>query len=349
MFDRSWYNRAGVERVMGFCTPDGVPGVHAAGTRVRADARRTPGIHLIKFWFSVSQAEQQHPLRHPRRSTRCGSGSSPRWTSQSLDKWDDYTEAKEAMFFYTDTADAPWTVVKCNDKKRARLEAIRHVLEKFDYDGKDPEVVGKPDPKIIGPSALLSEQTSTAVVHRGCDAYARRGSRHPSPRSPPRPSCARRSAATPAGRAVTKDRPSLHPLQVEWLQTAPFCVLATSDADGNCDASPKGDPAGQLIYVLDPQTIVIAERPGNKRADGYLNVLANPHVGLIALIPGRNDTLRVNGRARIVRDAPWFDDLAVRGKRPVLALVIEVEQVFSHCAKAFMRSALWEPDELAVQ
>ena len=149
----------------------------------------------------------------------------------------------------------------------------------------------------------------------------------------------------PNGRAATKDRPSLHPRQVEWLLSAPFCVLATSDADGNCDASPKGDPAGQLIHVLDPQTIVIAERPGNKRADGYLNVLSNPHVGLIAMIPGRNDTLRVNGRARIVADAPWFDDLAVRGNRPVLALVIEVEQVFSHCAKAFMRSALWQPDE----
>ena len=147
-----------------------------------------------------------------------------------------------------------------------------------------------------------------------------------------------------SGRAATKDRPSLHPLQIAWLRASPFCVLATSDADGNCDASPKGDPAGQLIHVLDPRTIVIAERPGNKRADGYTNVLSNPHVGVIALIPGRSDTLRVNGRARIVRDAPWFDDLAVRGKRPVLALVVEIEQVFSHCPKAFMRSGLWSPE-----
>ena len=148
-----------------------------------------------------------------------------------------------------------------------------------------------------------------------------------------------------SGRAATKDRPFLHPLQIEWLKTSPFCVLATSDADGNCDASPKGDPAGQLIHVLDPCTIVIAERPGNKRADGYLNILSNPHVGVIALIPGRNDTLRVNGRARLVRDAPWFDELAVKGKRPVLAILIEVEQVFSHCAKAFMRSGLWVPEQ----
>jgi uncharacterized protein len=147
----------------------------------------------------------------------------------------------------------------------------------------------------------------------------------------------------PSGRAATKDRPALHPLQIEWLRRSPFCVLATSDADGNCDASPKGDPAGHLIHVLDPRTIAIAERPGNKRADGYLNILSNPHVGLIALIPGRDDTLRINGRAKIVRDAPFFADLVVRGRRPVLALVIEIEQVFSHCPKAFLRSSLWEP------
>jgi PPOX class probable FMN-dependent enzyme len=145
-----------------------------------------------------------------------------------------------------------------------------------------------------------------------------------------------------SGRAVTKERTSLHPLQVEWLKLSPFCVLATSDAEGRCDASPKGDPAGHLIHVLDPQTIVIAERPGNKRADGYLNILSNPHVGVISLIPGRNDTLRINGRARLVRDAPYFDELAVKGKRPVLAIVIEIEQVFSHCQKAFMRSGLWD-------
>jgi uncharacterized protein len=147
------------------------------------------------------------------------------------------------------------------------------------------------------------------------------------------------------GRAVTKVRPALHPLQIEWLHSSPFCVVATSDAEGNCDASPKGDPAGRLIHVLDPRTIVIAERPGNKRADGYVNILSNPHVGVIALIPGRNDTLRINGRARLVRDAPWFDDLAVKGKRPILALVVEIDQVFSHCPKAFLRSYLWEPDK----
>jgi uncharacterized protein len=155
----------------------------------------------------------------------------------------------------------------------------------------------------------------------------------------------------PSSRAVTKERTTLHPLQIEWLKASPFCVLATSDADGNCDASPKGDPAGHLIHVLDEKTVAIAERPGNKRADGYLNILANPHIGIISLIPGRNDTLRINGRARLLRDAPFFDDLGVRGQRPVLALFVEIGQVFSHCPKAFMRSRLWqqeswEPDTL---
>jgi PPOX class probable FMN-dependent enzyme len=147
----------------------------------------------------------------------------------------------------------------------------------------------------------------------------------------------------PAKRTATKDRPCLHPLQIEWLRKSPFCVIATSNADGTCDASPKGDPAGHLIHVLDPQTLAIAERPGNRRADGYLNVLSNPHIGILSLIPGRQDTLRINGRARLVRDAPFFDDLAVRGQRPILAMVVEIEQVFHHCAKAFLRSELWDP------
>jgi PPOX class probable FMN-dependent enzyme len=148
----------------------------------------------------------------------------------------------------------------------------------------------------------------------------------------------------PSGRAVSKERTRLQAVDREWLAVSPFCVIATSDAEGNCDASPKGDPAGHLIYVLDDATVAIAERPGNKRADGYLNVLANPHVGLISLIPGRNETLRINGRARLLRDAPFFDDLAVRGQRPILALLVEVEQIFFHCPKSFIRSGLWQPD-----
>lgn len=149
---------------------------------------------------------------------------------------------------------------------------------------------------------------------------------------------------TPAPNAANKERDRLHELDLQWLAASPFCVISTSDADGNCDASPKGDPAGQLAYVIDDRTIAIAERPGNKRADGYHNILTNPHVGLLFLIPGRGDTLRINGRARLVSDAPFFDHLVVKGHRPVLAIVVEIDTIFHHCAKAFMRSRLWQPE-----
>ena len=96
--------------------------------------------------------------------------------------------------------------------------------------------------------------------------------------------------------------------------------------------------------MLDDTTIAIPERPGNRRVDGYRNVLANPHVGLIFLIPGRGDTLRINGRARLVADAPFFDAMVVKGHRPLLALVVEIEEIFHHCAKAFLRSRLWQPE-----
>jgi uncharacterized protein len=148
----------------------------------------------------------------------------------------------------------------------------------------------------------------------------------------------------PTGRAVTKERTRLHAIDREWLAASPFCVIATSDAHGNCDASPKGDPAGHLVSVLDDTTVAIPERPGNRRADGYGNVLSNPHAGIISIIPGRNETLRINGRARLLRDAPFFGDMVVRGSRPIMALVIDIEQIFFHCAKAFMRSQLWRPE-----
>ncbi len=144
-------------------------------------------------------------------------------------------------------------------------------------------------------------------------------------------------------RAATKDRYRLHDLDRQWLELSPFVLIATSAADGTCDVSPKGDPPG-FVKVLDDTTIAIPERPGNRRADGFLNILSNPHVGLIFLVPGRTDTLRINGHARLVRDAPFFDDMIVKGNRPQLAIVVEIEQIFHHCAKAFMRSALWKPE-----
>ena len=146
----------------------------------------------------------------------------------------------------------------------------------------------------------------------------------------------------PSQRVLDKDRDRLHELDLQWLAASPFCLVATSAADGSCDVSPKGDPPG-FVHVIDDRTIAIPERPGNRRADGYRNILGNPHVGLIFLVPGRGDTLRINGRARLVREAPFFDDMVVRGHRPVLAVVVEVEQVFHHCAKAFRRAGLWDP------
>jgi len=147
----------------------------------------------------------------------------------------------------------------------------------------------------------------------------------------------------PSERAASKDRVRLHPHDRAWLAASPFCLLATSAADGTCDVSPKGDPAG-FTMVLDDTTIVIPERPGNRRGDGYRNILSNPQVGLIFLVPGRGDTLRINGSARLVSDAPWFDALVVKGHRPVLAMVVAIEQLFYHCSKAFLRAQLWQPE-----
>jgi uncharacterized protein len=149
---------------------------------------------------------------------------------------------------------------------------------------------------------------------------------------------------TPIKRVADKVRPALHPVDRIWLAHSPICLVATSDADGRCDVSPKGDPAGLIAHVVDDRTLAIPERPGNRRVDGYRNILVNPHVGLIFIVPGRGGTLRVNGRARIMRDAPYFDAMVVKGHRPVLALEVAIEEVFYHCPKAFMRSALWEPE-----
>ncbi|WP_103351919.1 pyridoxamine 5'-phosphate oxidase family protein [Amycolatopsis sp. CA-128772] len=126
------------------------------------------------------------------------------------------------------------------------------------------------------------------------------------------------------------------------IEHSPFVLLATSAPDGSCDVSPRGDPAGSVL-VLDEKTLVLADRPGNKLIDSFRNIVDNPHAGLLFLVPGMNETLRVNGRAKLLSDAPFFDALVVRDKRPKLAVVVEVEQVYMHCAKAFLRSSLWDP------
>jgi polyphosphate kinase 2 len=156
LFDRSWYNRAGVERVMGFCSEAEYTEFMRQCPEFERNLVRS-GIHLIKFWFSVSQKEQRrrfkerrsHPLKHWKLSPI---------DMASLDKWDEYTRAKEAIFFYTDTADSPWTVIKSDCKKRARLNAMRYVLHRLPYASKDVRQVGAVDPLLVGRANLVYER-----------------------------------------------------------------------------------------------------------------------------------------------------------------------------------------------
>jgi len=147
----------------------------------------------------------------------------------------------------------------------------------------------------------------------------------------------------PAAYVANKVSDRLSDIHRAWLACSPLCFVATTDAGGRVDVSPKGDPPG-FVHVIDDTTIAVPERPGNKRVDGYLNVLQQPCVGTLFVVPGRGDTLRINGRASIVADADYFDAMAVNGKRPMLALEIDIEEVFFHCPKAFLRSDAWKPD-----
>ncbi len=145
----------------------------------------------------------------------------------------------------------------------------------------------------------------------------------------------------PHERAVKKDRGRLDRHTREFIARSPFLLMATAGAAGRCDVSPKGDAPG-FVLVLDDSHLVIPDRIGNNRIDGHLNIVANPHVGLIFLIPGREDTLRVNGRACVLRDAEILARLEAHGKPPKVAIGVESEECFLHCAKAFKRSGLWE-------
>ncbi|MEM7097992.1 MAG: MSMEG_1061 family FMN-dependent PPOX-type flavoprotein [Pseudomonadota bacterium] len=129
-----------------------------------------------------------------------------------------------------------------------------------------------------------------------------------------------------------------------FIQKSPFVILATSDVDGNIDASPKGDGPG-FIHIADEKTLWVPDRPGNKLAFGHQNVLNNPRVGLIFIIPGTNETLRVNGRGQLNNDPKVLELLSARGKPATLALRVDVEEMFFHCAKAFIRSDLWQPEK----
>jgi len=134
----------------------------------------------------------------------------------------------------------------------------------------------------------------------------------------------------------------LNPLTRRFIERSPFVCLATSDEAGACDVSPRGDPAG-FVRILDDSTLLVPERPGNRIADSLRNILRNPHVGLLFVIPGVSDTFRVNGRATLTTDGALLTPCAVEGKVPKLGILVDIETAYTHCAKAFLRSELWDP------
>lgn len=128
-----------------------------------------------------------------------------------------------------------------------------------------------------------------------------------------------------------------------FISLSPFLTISTADQSGYCDVSPRGDGPG-FVQVLDDKHLVIPERPGNRRLDSAINILSNPHVGLLFLIPGLGETLRINGKASLVQDDELLEKMAVNGKKPIFGIAVEVSECFIHCAKAFKRSGLWEPE-----
>jgi PPOX class probable FMN-dependent enzyme len=144
----------------------------------------------------------------------------------------------------------------------------------------------------------------------------------------------------PGERALMKDRRGLDEQSRAFIRLSPFLLMATSGADGTCDVSPKGDAPG-FVRVLDDTRLVVPDRNGNKRIDGLTNLLTNPHVGLLFVVPGNDYTLRINGRAWITRDANLLESLVAEGVTPRLAVGVEVQQAYFHCVKSFRRSKLW--------
>jgi len=145
----------------------------------------------------------------------------------------------------------------------------------------------------------------------------------------------------PKHTSVAKESAALTELEREFIRASPFHLLATSHTDGTCDVSPRGDPAG-AVDVLCDRTLILPERVGNKRVDSLRNIVANPHVGLLFIVPGLDETLRVNGTARLTTHAPLLQRFAVQGKVPELAIIVHTEAVYMHCARAFRRSKLWD-------
>jgi hypothetical protein len=145
----------------------------------------------------------------------------------------------------------------------------------------------------------------------------------------------------PAELTCAKISQRLNPVTRVYIERSPFVCLATSDAAGHCDLSPRGDPAG-FVRILDDRTLLLPERPGNRLADSLRNILVNPHIGLLFIVPGCTDTFRVNGRATITTDHAVLAPSAVEGKTPLLGILVDIDEAYTQCSKAFLRSHLWD-------
>ncbi|HEY4079763.1 MAG TPA: pyridoxamine 5'-phosphate oxidase family protein [Burkholderiaceae bacterium] len=145
----------------------------------------------------------------------------------------------------------------------------------------------------------------------------------------------------PAELTCAKISNRLNAMTRQFIERSPFVCVATSDPAGNCDLSPRGDPAG-FVRILDERTLLMPERPGNRLADSLRNIVANPHIGLLFVVPGVTDTFRVNGRATITTDAELLAPSAVEGKTPLLGLLVDIDEAYTQCSKAFLRSHLWD-------
>lgn len=149
---------------------------------------------------------------------------------------------------------------------------------------------------------------------------------------------------TPSPLIADKETPYVTPLVQEFIEKSPYFLLATAAEDGSCDCTPRGDPAGSLVTFLDERTLVFADRKGNRRIDSMRNMLQNPHVGMLFLIPGTDETVRVNGTATISTDPELCERLSVQGKPATLVVIVAIEEVFTHCARSILRSKIWEPE-----
>ena len=153
---------------------------------------------------------------------------------------------------------------------------------------------------------------------------------------------------TPTEIVCAKLSDRLNALTRPFIERSPFLCLATCDAAGNLDVSPRGDPRG-FVRILDDVTLLVPERPGNRIADSLRNILVNPHVGLLFVIPGVGDTFRVNGRATLVSDRALLEPCAVEDKIPTLGILVDIEAAYTHCSKAFIRSSLWDPTQFSAR